>query len=409
MSFQKLFNDPVHGFITVRSALALQLIDHAYIQRLRRISQLGLVNLVYPGALHTRFHHTIGAMHLMSVALETIKSKGFEVTKDEYENAITAILLHDVGHGPFSHNLENAIFQDVSHEVISKYFIKKLNTEFGGALLGACDIFNNNTEKHFLHQLVSGQLDVDRLDYLNRDSFFTGVSEGHINTERILKMITLSGNGLVVELKGIYSIEKFIVARRLMYWQVYFHKTVLAAQIMLTNILKRVRFLTQNGTNLPMSENLRHFMENNIDEACLEKSDEHLTRFSQLDDIDIYSSMKLWADSSDVILSDLSYGILNRRLFKAELQVNLLSEEKIKDIEKEILKNRNISKEDISYYAGFEYISNTAYSPEEESIKFIDKQGNVLDISYYSDILNIEPYRQKVKKQYFYYPKWAMK
>ncbi|MBT4738355.1 MAG: HD domain-containing protein, partial [Flavobacteriales bacterium] len=307
----KIINDPIYGFITLERGIVFDLIEHPFFQRLRRITQLGLSYLVYPGAYHTRFHHALGCMFLMEKAILQIRNKEHEISSEEEEALKIAILLHDIGHGPFSHALENSIANNISHEDLSKLFMAKLNKEFDGKLSLAIQIFNNKHSKKFLHQLVSSQLDMDRLDYLKRDSFFTGVTEGNIGTERIINMLNVVNDQLVIEEKGIYSIEKFLIARRLMYWQVYLHKTVVSAENTLIKILKRAKQLIQNGTDIFSSSALKMFLKNNYTADNFIKNDDILEIFSKLDDHDIYSCLKEWANHDDFILSSLSIRILN--------------------------------------------------------------------------------------------------
>ena len=329
---RKIFNDPIYGFITLPGELIFDLIEHPYFQRLRRIKQLGLTALVYPGALHTRFHHAMGAMYLMTQAIEVLRSKGVEITAAEAEGVTAAILLHDIGHGPFSHALESSLVHGVSHEKISELFMDKLNHEFNGALNLAITIFKNEYPKKFLHQLVSSQLDMDRLDYLKRDSFFTGVSEGIISSDRILAMLTVVNDSLAIEAKGIYSIEKFIIARRLMYWQVYLHKTVLSAEHLLVNILSRAKELTAKGHQLFATPALQLLLQNNYTLRDFIKNDKVLDAFAELDDNDIYTSIKVWMNNNDRILSFLCRCLMNRNLFKVELQNENFSSEKISEL-----------------------------------------------------------------------------
>ena len=317
----KIFNDPVYGFITLPNDLIFDIIEHPWFQRLRRIRQLGLTHMVYPGALHTRFHHALGALHLMTEAIKSIKSKGHEITNEEELGTYIAILLHDIGHGPFSHALENSIVTGISHETLSILMIEELNKEFDGKLSIGIEILKNNYKKKFLHQLVSSQLDMDRLDYLNRDCFYTGVMEGTIGSQRIIKMLNVFNDELVVDEKGLYSIEKFIISRRLMYWQVYLHKTVLSAENMLVNILKRAKELFQNDVELFTTPALSYFLDNNISPENLKSKEEFLNVFSQLDDYDIYGAIKVWCNHSDIVLSRLSKGMINRKLYKISLQL----------------------------------------------------------------------------------------
>ena len=404
---RKIINDPLYGFITIADKLVFDVIEHPYFQRLRRIEQLGLASMVYPGALHTRFHHAIGAMHLMGLAIETLRSKGFEISNQEAQGAILAILLHDIGHGPFSHALEDHIVHGISHEQITVMFLKYLNTEFDNKLETAIAIFENTYPRKFLHQLVSGQLDVDRLDYLMRDSFYTGVSEGVISTDRILKMLTVFDDELAVELKGIYSIEKFIVARRLMYWQVYYHKTVLAVEYMQISILNRARALASEGVDLPASAALKFFLSREIGEAQFLASTEILSKFALLDDYDIYSAIKEWSSYSDPILSSLCYSLLNRKLFRADITSAPFPEEKINAIRQRITEKLKLRDDDYRYFTGQGEISNSAYDPNHDRITIIDKKGERWDISGLSEQLNIAIYNKTVSKFFTYFPKWA--
>jgi uncharacterized protein len=404
---RKIINDPLYGFITIADKLVFDVIEHPFFQRLRRIEQLGLASMVYPGALHTRFHHALGAMHLMGQAIETLRSKGFDISQQEAQGATLAILLHDIGHGPFSHALENHIVQGISHEEITLMFMQQMNSEFENKLETAIAIFSNTYHRKFLHQLVSGQLDMDRLDYLMRDSFYTGVSEGVISTDRILKMLTVVDDELAVELKGIYSIEKFIVARRLMYWQVYYHKTVLSVEYMQISILNRARALAAKEVELPASLALKFFLENQIDKEQFLSSPDILATFATLDDYDIYSAIKEWSSHSDPILSSLCYSLLNRELFRAVITTIPFTEEKINGIRNRITEKLNLSGDDNSYFTGQGEISNSAYDPNNDRITIVDKKGERWDISGLSEQLNIAIYNKTVSKFFTYFPKWA--
>jgi uncharacterized protein len=404
---RKIINDPLYGFITIADKLVFDVIEHPFFQRLRRIEQLGLASMVYPGALHTRFHHALGAMHLMGQAIETLRSKGFDISQQEAQGATLAILLHDIGHGPFSHALENHIVQGISHEEITLMFMNQLNSEFENKLETAIAIFSNTYHRKFLHQLVSGQLDMDRLDYLMRDSFYTGVSEGVISTDRILKMLTVVDDELAVELKGIYSIEKFIVARRLMYWQVYYHKTVLSVEYMQISILNRARALAAKEVELPASLALKFFLENQIDKEQFLSSPDILATFATLDDYDIYSAIKEWSSHSDPILSSLCYSLLNRELCRAVITTIPFTEEKINGIRNRITEKLNLSGDDNSYFTGQGEISNSAYDPNNDRITIVDKKGERWDISGLSEQLNIAIYNKTVSKFFTYFPKWA--
>lgn len=402
---RKIFNDPVYGFISVQDDFVFDIIEHPYFQRLRRIKQLGLTHLVYPGALHTRFHHAMGAMFLMAEAIEVLRSKGHEITEEESQAVNAAILLHDIGHGPFSHALENCIVYGLSHEHISKLFMERLNLEFNGKLQLAIDIFKNKYHKKFLHQLVSSQLDVDRLDYLKRDSFFTGVSEGVISTERIIKMMDVVNDELVIEAKGIYSIEKFIIARRLMYWQVYLHKTVLAAEYLLIKILQRVKKLAEHGHELFATPALKEFLYNKYHKKDFETKPHLLDIFSKLDDFDIYTSVKVWCDDKDPVLSLLCNNMVNRHLFHIELQNEPFKESLIEQMRKQTIHNLNISNEDCEYFVFTDKVENNAYNPQSVKINILFKDDSIKDITDASDQLNISVLSRTVTKYFLCYPK----
>jgi HD superfamily phosphohydrolase len=401
---KKIVNDPVYGFITIPDEILFDVIEHPYMQRLRRIMQLGLSHLVYPGALHTRFHHVIGATHLMSLAIETIRKKGFEITVEEERAVLLAILLHDIGHGPFSHALEYDIVNNVSHEKISGYFIKELANEFGEDLERALLIFKNTYSKPFLHQLVSSQLDMDRLDYLNRDSFYSGVSEGIIGSDRLIDMLTVHDGNLVMEEKGIYSIEKFIVSRRLMYWQVYLHKTVVAAEFMLIHALRRANELIMRGDDLFGSPALLFFLKNHITEKEFESNPDVLKNFALLDDYDILGALKIWQHCHDRVLSMLSSGIVNRNLFKIEISRDPYSEDRVA-LEKEIVKSSfKLTNDEVHYFVYTDVLSNKAYNENKQNINLKMKSGEIMDLSKASDNLNISALAQPVEKFFICYP-----
>lgn len=376
----KIINDPVYGFIRFPEDELLRVIDHPLFQRLRNIKQMGMAQLVYPGAVHTRFAHSLGACHLMGKALDELKAKGLDVSRDEYLAARIAILLHDIGHAPFSHALEHTLIDGVSHETISQLFMQRMNKEFGGLLDEAIAVFNNTHPKLYLHQLVSSQLDVDRMDYLNRDSFYTGVSEGVIGYDRILQMLTVQDGSLMVEEKGVHSVEKFIIARRLMYWQVYLHKTVLSAEILLINILKRARELALSGLQLFATPALHYFLYNSFDENSFKDNAELLSHYSNLDDNDITVSIKIWQSNEDEILSTLCQMMVNRKLYKVRLtsdSVAALYAEK-----KELIKKKlNIKDADLSYFVSSGVASNDTYNISDERIQIAMKGGNAVDIS----------------------------
>ncbi len=405
MNKKKIINDPVYGFITIPTELVFDLIQHPYVQRLRYIKQLGMTHLVYPGALHTRFHHAIGAMHLMSLAVDTIRSKGQAISQEEEEGVTIAILLHDIGHGPFSHALEHTIVDGISHEHISRLLMDKLNREFDGKLEMALDIFNNRYHKKFLHQLVSGQLDIDRLDYLNRDSFFTGVSEGVISFDRIIKMLDVVDDQLVVEEKGIYSIEKFLIARRLMYWQVYLHKTVIAAEQMLVKILERAKELSGEGRNLFASPCFAYFLRNSISREEFSNDPRNLDWFSKLDDSDIFTSIKVWADDDDLILSTLCSHLVERNLYQVEITNDPPPIAKINDLADRATDEYEIADDDTSYFVFTDTIKNNAYSMGDGSIKILMKDGTIQDITTASDNLNLEALVRTVQKYILCYLK----
>ena len=401
---KKLVNDPVYGFIAIPDDLIFDIIQHPYFQRLRRISQLGLTNLVYPGALHTRFHHALGAMHLMTIAIATIRRKGHEITPEEERGVLIAILLHDIGHGPFSHTLEYDIVNKVSHEDISSFFIERISIACDGKLDLALLIFKNNYHKKFLYQLVSSQLDMDRLDYLNRDSFYTGVSEGKIGSDRIIEMLNVHEGNLVLEEKGIYSIEKFIVARRLMYWQVYLHKTVTASELMLIKIMQRAKELSTQNVELFASPAFQFFLKNAITKDDFQKNPEVLEQFAQMDDYDILGAVKVWQNHSDKILSFLCKRLINRELFKIELSKEPFSEERIK-LERESVKAKyDLNDEELSYFVYSEKRSNNAYNKKYQKINILMKNGEIIDISQASDNLNISALSQPVAKYCLCYP-----
>ena len=403
----KIVNDPVYGFISIQSELVYDLIEHSYFQRLRRIRQLGLTNYVYPAANHSRFQHALGAMHLMGMAIDVIRSKGHEITPEESEGVTIAILLHDIGHGPFSHALEKAIIENLTHEDLSSMIMDEMNSHFGNRLTTAIKIFKNQYHKKFLHQLVSSQLDMDRLDYLNRDSFFTGVNEGIIGSDRIIKMLDVVNDELVVEAKGIYSIEKFLVARRLMYWQVYLHKTVLAAENLLLNILKRAKELADKGTDLFATPALRYFLYHDFtkDKLSADKRSEILDQFCKLDDNDVLVSAKVWADHPDPVLSYLCNCLNNRHLYKIQLQNTTFKPERIEELKEKAMKKLNLDKKQVSYIVFAGSISNNTYSPAYEKIEILYNNGTLVDIADASDMLDIRVLSKVVKKHFICYPK----
>lgn len=405
MNKKKIINDPVYGFISIPSDLIFDLVQHPFFQRLRNIKQLGMTHLVYPGALHTRFHHALGAMHLMGLAMETLKNKSHYISPEEEEAVTIAILLHDIGHGPFSHALEHTIVEGVSHEHISSLLINELNDAFNGRLEQSLEIFNKNHPKKFLNQLVSGQLDIDRMDYLNRDSFFTGVSEGVISFDRIIKMLDISDDQLVVEEKGIYSIEKFLIARRLMYWQVYLHKTVVAAEQLLAKILERAKDLALRGVELFATPNFAHFLYNSVSKEDFRQDPEHLKRFSRLDDFDIFTSIKVWTEHDDFILSTLCRYLIDRNLYKIEINNEPPEAEKINMLAEQAIRKYRIDEDDASYFVFTDTIKNNAYRVGDGSINILMKDGTLQDIALASDNSNLEALSKTVLKHILCYTK----
>ena len=403
---RKIINDPIYGFVTLPDDLVYDLINHPSFQRLRRIKQLGLTNLVYPGALHTRFHHAIGAMYLMTEALHVLKSKGIKITDEETRGAIIAILLHDIGHGPFSHALEHTIVKGIHHEDISLMLMDDLNKTFKGKLSLAIKIFKDQHPKKFLHQLVSSQLDMDRLDYLKRDSFFTGVSEGVVSSDRIIKMLNVAKGELVVEAKGIYSVEKFLIARRLMYWQVYLHKTVLSAEKLLVNILKRAKELSLSGIDLFATPALSLFLKNNFSKKDFISKPELLQQFTLLDDYDIMASVKVWANHSDAVLSLLCKNMLDRHLFKIELQNKKFSADYKTQWQEKVMKKYKLTKKEADYFVFSESVNNSAYnSGIHHKINILFNNNVLMDVAKASDQLNIKMLSKKVTKYFICYPK----
>lgn len=402
---RKIINDPIYGFVTIPDDLIYDLMNHGYFQRLRRIKQLGLTNLVYPGALHTRFHHAIGAMHLMQEALLTLKQKGVAITPDEEQATLIAILLHDIGHGPFSHALEHSIVTGVSHETISSLLMEALNKEFKGKLSLAIKIFNDGYKKKFLHELVSSQLDMDRLDYLKRDSFFTGVNEGVISSDRIIKMLDVVNNHLVVEVKGIYSVEKFLIARRLMYWQVYLHKTVLGAETLLVNILKRAKELSAEGKDLFATPVFKKFLQNNFTKSDFEKDSRLLDDFAKLDDTDIAASIKTWVDDNDKILSLLCRKLIHRQLLRVELQSTPFAAAYKNKILEMVMAKYKFSRKEAAYLVMNDSVNNSAYLASKFKINILMNDGKLMDVAEASDQLNLQKLSQTVTKHYLCYPK----
>jgi HD superfamily phosphohydrolase len=398
----KILNDPIYGFIQIPNSLIFDIIEHPYFQRLRRISQMGFSSLVYPGANHTRFHHALGCLHLMQKAVRVLRIKQIEISKEEENALCIAILLHDIGHGAFSHALEHSITNGISHEEISLKFMKKLNDEFDGKLNLAIEIFEGNYHRKFLYQLISSQLDIDRLDYLKRDSFYTGVSEGNISSDRLIVMMNVKDNELVIEQKGIYSVEKFLIARRLMYWQVYLHKTGLVAENMLVNVLLRAKELVIKGEELFASTSLKYFMNNQIDHDNF--TDETLEMFSKLDDYDILSAIKEWTNHDDKVLSLLSQMIVDRKLLRVEIQNDAFDISQINKIISKFSKKLNLSEEETKYFVFSQEIKNQAYN-SEEPVFILNKKGKLKDIAKASDQFNIQALTKPVIKHFICYPK----
>ena len=397
----KIINDPIYGFISIPNKLIFDLIEHPYFQRLRRITQMGMSNLVYPGAHHTRFHHAVGCMHLMQKAISVLKSKGVLVSDEEKDGVCIAILLHDIGHGPYSHALEHSIVDGISHESISLLFMKELNKEFKGKLTLAIEIFEGKYPRKFLNHLVSSQLDIDRMDYLKRDSFYTGVAEGNISSERLIDMLNVINDQLVVEEKGIYSVEKFIVGRRLMYWQVYLHKAGVGAEKILVNLLARAKYLASQGVELPSSKALHYFLYKEVEETFTLQT---LKTFSRLDDYDILSAVKDWISHEDKILSKLSEMIINRKLLKVELSNLPFDTMYIEKIKNKMLDN-GWTEESLKYFFTLDTISNQAYSDTSNKIYLYYKNGDIIDIIEASDQLNIQALTKPVVKHFLCYPK----
>lgn len=399
----KILNDPIYGFITIPNPLIYDLIQHPYFQRLRRISQMGMSYLVYPGAHHTRFHHALGCMHIMQKAIEVLRFKGVDISKEEENALFVAILLHDIGHGPFSHAMEHSIVENVNHEAISLLFMDKLNAEFGGKLSLAIKVFKGDYHRKFMLQLISSQLDMDRMDYLKRDSFYTGVAEGNINSDRLIQMMNVVNDVLVLEEKGIYSIEKFLMARRLMYWQAYLHKTSLVAELILTKTLKRAKELTQKGVILPCSPPLLFFMQHKIE--LEDFNDDVLDQFAQLDDFDIVSALKSWQHHDDFILSELSRMIINRDLLKIKLSSDKFPAEEIQELTDRFSSQNNISQHDAGYFIFKGKIKNQAYNKTAEPIHILKKDKTIEDVVEASDQLNLKALSKPVTKYYICYPK----
>jgi hypothetical protein len=407
---RKIINDPVYGFISIPGDLIYDIIEHPWFQRLRNIKQLGLTSFVYPGANHSRFQHGLGALYLMDTAIRTLKSKGVNISAEEEEAVLIAILLHDIGHGPFSHALETSLINGIKHEDLSLLLMEKLNEAFNGRLDLATGIFKGSYTRKFLHELIAGQMDMDRLDYLRRDSFFTGVIEGSVGSDRIIRMLNVVNDSLVIDEKGIYSLEKFLIARRLMYWQVYMHKTVLSSESLLVKVLKRAKELAMQGADLFATPALRFFLYNNIGPEELGDSGVFspgliASNFTRLDDTDILVSAKYWADHNDPVLSDLSARLMTRRLLAVELQNVPFSDARIDELKEQVIKNIKINREMADYYVFTNSISNLAYAPDAPEVMILLKNGSIADITTVSDIFDHRLLSERITKYFLCYPK----
>lgn len=399
----KIFNDPIYGFITIPNSLIYDLIQHPYFQRLRRISQMGMSYLVYPGAHHTRFHHALGCMHIMQKAVQTLQFKGVSISEDEENALYIAILLHDIGHGPYSHAMEHSIVEEVHHEELSLLFMEQLNKEFDGKLSLAIQVFKGEYHRKFMLQLISSQLDMDRMDYLKRDSFYSGVAEGNINSERLIQMMNVQDDYLVIEEKGIYSVEKFLVARRLMYWQAYLHKTSVVAELILTKILKRAKELTQKGVLLPCSESLQFFMQNKISLSDFDKN--VLDKFSYLDDYDVMGAIKSWQFHDDFVLQSLCRMILNRDLLKIQMTDDKPNKENLLAIKNKYISLAGISDKEADYFVFKGKLKNQAYSKSSEPIRILKKDKTIEDVVEASDQLHLKALSKPVTKYFICFPK----
>ena len=406
MNDNKIINDPVFGFIKVPRGLLYEIVSHPLMQRLNRINQLGLASVVYPGARHTRFQHSIGAFHLMSEAILSLQQKGNFIFDSEVEAVEAAILMHDIGHGPFSHVLENTLISGISHEQISLLMMEQINRDLGQQLGMAIAIFKDQYPKRFLHQLISSQLDMDRLDYLRRDSFFTGVTEGNIGSARIIKMLNVVDDRLVVEQKGIYSLENYLTTRRLMYWQVYLHKTAVGYEKILVNMLTRAKDLARQGQMVFASPALKYFIENNVDARWFAEHDEALQMYEELDDSDIWSAMKAWKHSDDRILSTLATNMLDRRLFKVEVHEEPITPERIDELQTQIARHTGIDKADTHYLMSVNTIQKDMYSVDDDSIDILYKDGTIRNIAEASEILNVQLLSKKIRKYYLCYQRF---
>lgn len=406
MNDSKIINDPVFGFIKIPKGLLLNIVQHPLMQRLTRIKQLGMANVVYPGAQHTRFLHSIGAFHLMSEAILSLEQKGIFIFDSEAEAVEAAILMHDIGHGPFSHVLENTLIHDVSHEAISLLMMRQINNDMRGELNLAIKIFKDEYPKKFLHQLISSQLDMDRLDYLRRDSFFTGVTEGNIGSARIIKMLNVVDDSLVVESKGIYSIENYLTSRRLMYWSVYLHKTVVAYEKTLINTLRRAKRLAHEGKDIFASPALRYFLYNDIDANWFESHDEALVNYEQLDDSDIWSALKVWRHSDDKILAMLATDMTDRHIFKVEVRNTPIGEEEILRLRQSLAEQAGIPEGDADYLMSVNTVQKDMYDINDDHISILYKDGTIKDIADASELLNIDLLSKKIRKYYICYQRF---
>lgn len=405
MPKKKIINDPLYGFVSVPNRLIFEVIEHPYFQRLRHISQLGLAQFVYPGARHTRFQHALGAYHLMTRALEGLREKGVSISSEEAEAAQLAVILHDIGHGPYSHSLEETLLPGIKHESLTYLFLQKLNDEFDGRLDLAMSIFRNGYQRKFFHQLVSGQLDIDRLDYLKRDSFFTGVQEGTIGVDRIIDMLNVHQDSLVVEEKGIYSIENFLTARRLMYWQVYLHKTSVSAERMLVNIIRRAKYLATSGEKVSGSDALQTFLLNNYSLDDFNTNPDLLQAYGHLDDGDVWGAIKMWRNHRDNILSELCSMLIERKLFRIQLASDLISKSKVEKVRHKIADKYGVLKRDTNYLYSHGTVSNEAYVAGGTSIKVLLKTGKLIDLAKASDFPQVKAMTKTVKKNFLCWPK----
>ena len=407
MNSAKIINDPVFGFIKIPRGLLYGIVEHPLFQRLNRINQLGLASVVYPGARHTRFQHSIGAFHLMTEAVRSLQEKGNFIFDSEAEAVEAAILMHDIGHGPFSHVLEDTLIHDISHEEISLLMMEEINRHFNGQLNLAISVFKGEYPKNFLHQLISSQLDMDRLDYLRRDSFYTGVTEGNIGSARIIKMLNVIDDSLVVEHKGIYSLENYLTTRRLMYWQVYLHRTCVAYEKVLVNMLNRAKYLLRNGQQVFASPALLYFLANDVDKVWFDTHPETLVNYGELDDSDIWSAMKAWKHHDDKILATLATDMLDRHIFKVEVTEEPVDETHIETIAKEISAQMEISIDDAKQYMmSVNTISKDMYNVDDDSISILYKDGKIRDISEASELLNVQLLSKKIRKYYLCYQRF---